>query len=144
MQRNRRKLSDIFHRCIPRQAIVKIRDDSDVDSSLTGFLDDADNKFFVPGNGEKDLVNKQRTCKGQAVADVTDYIGITKLRFALSESNEALEPKAEVLERLQMISERMRHSPRTDDQNIAGLNARKAAAIEASSLNRPSHAKQNG
>ncbi len=58
MQRNGRKLSDVFNRAVPCQSVVQVGHDSDVDARLTRLLDQPLYQDALARSGKKDLVHK--------------------------------------------------------------------------------------
>ncbi len=77
--------------------------------------------FLSAGNGEEDLVDEEGAGELERVAHVADDVGVAGFRFALGEGDEALEAEAEVVERFQVVAQRVRDAAGADDQDVAGF-----------------------
>ena len=142
MQRNRRKLADVLHRCIPGQPVIQVRHHPHVNSQRPRLLHHADHQPLIPRHGKENLIHKQRPRQRKAVPHIANHVRIAGLCLSLRQRYEPLEPKSEVLQRVQMIPQRLPHPARSDNQHVARLDSSPIALISHTPPQRSAHAKQ--
>ena len=124
------KLADILDRGVPGETVVEVGHDADIDADGARFFDQADDQFFLRGNGEEDFVDEERAGEGQAVAHVSDNVGVAGFGLVFGERDKALETEAEVAERFEMIAQGVGDPAGPDDEDVAGFQAFAIAAVD--------------
>jgi hypothetical protein len=130
VQRDGGKLADVLDRGVPGQAVVEIGHDADVDADGAGLFDQGDDQFLFGGHGEEYLVDEEGAGEREAVADVSDDVGLAGFGLVLGEGDEALEPEAEVAQGFEVIAQRVGDATGADDEDVARLQALAIAAVD--------------
>ena len=89
-----------------------------------------DDQFLLGGDGEENLVDEEGAGEREAVAHVSDNVGVAGFGFVFGEGDEALEAEAEVAERFEVVAQRVGDAAGADDEDIAGFQTFAIAAVD--------------
>src|ERR1035437_750054 len=130
VQRDGGKLADVLDWRVPGEAVVEVGDNAYIDAEAPRFFDQGDDQFFLCRDGKEYLVDEQGAGEREAVANVSNDVGVAGFGLVFGKGDEAFEAKPKVAEGFEMIAQCVGDAAGADDEDVAGLQAFAIPAVD--------------
>ena len=146
MQRDGRKLADVFDGAVPRQAVVHVGNHAQIHAVNTGLIEDILHDAAFAGSGEEYLIYKMLAGVLEERIQRANYIagGRCKAGTGIGKIDKAFEGIAKMPDALQVMAECMRLRPGAQDEHVASAHATVESPVDHHPVNQPPQAERNG